>query len=277
MAYRKWTIGGLTPSWVEPDFIDDRENNTLTLKCMAGYDETGADPMVEVEAFDALTSEKINNDSLLNGGTKLQVRGQIVTVTATNEEGTETKTWERCAIRKVKVNLDSYYNEDNVGSIIEYELVITYQTQGGPGGTVYYPNYDEHDNFEYYMWTDKTNPVGQHDAYGNEFGYIKIVEPQNVARVEIRGSGDCGETGTDCWVEVNGVRKFWHYTDIGDKKLFEGNNLAVGEETLSWDLDTPTTEIIIETSIHTEDAVAHPCDVNKGCWARWIRVFYASE
>jgi len=277
MAYKTWVIGGLTPSWVEPDFKDNRDTNTLTLKCAAMYDVTGTDPIDEIESFDALASEKISNDSCLNGGTKLQVRGQVITVTATNEGSSETKTWTRCAIKKVEITLDSFYNEDNPGSIIEYELLITYQTQGGPGGSVYYPSYADHSNFLYYMWTDKTNPAVDHDAYGNELGYIEITEPEDVAIVEVRGSGDCGETSTDCWIEVNGVRKHWKYTDQGDKKLFDGNNLAVGEETLSWVLDTPTTLIVLETSTHTGAVVAHPCDVNKGCWLRWIRTIYAAE
>ena len=213
----------------------------------------------------------------MNGGSKLQPLGQIITVTATNEAETETKTWTKCAIRKVKVNLDSYYNEDNPGSSIEYELVIQYQTQGGPGGSVYYPSYADHTNFVYYMWTDMTNPVGEHAAYGNELGYIVISEPQNVARVEVHGSGDCGETATDCWIECNGVRKFWKYTDSGDKKMFPGNNLEVGEETLSWDLDPPTDEIILQSSIHVDDSGAGSCDLNKGCWLRWIRNLYAPE
>jgi hypothetical protein len=270
MAYRKWTIGGLTPSWVEPDFIDDRENNTLTLKCMAGYDETSADPMVEVEAFDALTSEKINNDPLLNGGTKLQVRGQIVTVTATNEEGTETKTWERCAIRKVKVNLDSYYNEDNIGSIIEYELVITYQTQGDAAGFVYYPDYSDYSNIEFYMTTDKSDPGVV--VYGEELGWMKITETQNVRRVETLASACVGNDTYPATLNINGEVLPFHYSH---DENFACNTLPHGFEVVGCDLDPPTNVITIQSANHVNPF--NTCDNNRGAWLKWVRVVYASD
>lgn len=272
MAYKNWTIGGLTPSWVEPNFTDDRDTRTLTLKCAAMYDITGDDPIDEIEAFDALASEKINNDGLLNGGSKLQIQGQIITVTATNADSTETMTWTRCAIRKVKVNLDSYYNEDNPGSVIQYELIISYQTQGDAGGFVYYPSYDDYDNITYYMWTTMDNTGAAPGILGSEIGYLQIVEPQNVRRIEVYGSACCSPAATPAYLEVNGVKQYWHYTH---DMMASGDNLTSGYEKLTFDLETPTTTLTLQTGAHTYPS--DTCSTNMGCWLQWIRVFYATE
>jgi len=267
MAYINWTIGGLTPSWVEPDFIDDRDTRTLTLKCTAAYDVTGADPIDEIESFDALASEKINNDGLLNGGSKLQVLGQIVTVTATNADSTETKTWTRCAIRKVKVNLDSYYNEDNPGSVIQYELVISYQTQGDAGAIVYYPNYDDYSNIEFYMTTDKSDPGVP--VYGEELGWMKITETQNIRRVETLASACVGNDTYPSTLNINGEIIPFHYSH---DENFACNTLPHGFEVLSCDLDTPTTEVIIQSANHVNPF--DNCDNNRGAWLKWVRLIF---
>jgi len=269
MAYKTWVIGGLTPSWVEPDFKDNRDTNTLTLKCAAMYDVTGTDPIDEIESFDALASEKISNDSLLNGGTKLQVRGQVITVTATNEGSSETKTWTRCAIKKVEITLDSFYNEDNPGSIIEYELIISYQTQGGPGGSVYYPSYDDYDNTTYYMWTTMDNTGAAPGIVGSEIGYLQITEPQNVIRVEVYGSACCSPSATPAYLEVNGVKQYWHYTH---DMMASGDSLPSGYEKLTFELATPATVVTLETGDHIYPS--DTCSTNMGCWLQWVRVVY---
>lgn len=279
MTYTIWNIGGLTPSWVEPDFKDDRKNRMLTLKCAAIFEEVGADPLTETNQFDAMASEDITNEQLLNGGSNLQVSpgGSIFEVTRTSSDGNNTQTWPRCALEKVEVPEDSSYMEGEQGSVIEYELVIHYETSGVGGSLVFTPDYSKYDEIEYYLFSDKTNPVdhgfvqnSDSPAYGNELGWMKITVPKNVRKVEVYGCGDCGTNGTDCWIEVNGEKRYWKYTDIGDKQDYPGNILKVGFQKFTWNLTIPTPEIILCTSRHI-----HPtgtCENNKGCWLQWIRL-----
>jgi hypothetical protein len=270
MAYRKWTIGGITPTWVEPDFEDDRDNKTLKLKCAAIYDETNQDPIEEIDAFDALASDKIHNDGLLNGGTKLQVQGQIITVTATNEDETETRTWNRCSLKRIVVALDSYYDEDVEGSVIEYELVITYQTQGDPGGIVYYPDYQEHDNIEFYMTTDKSDPGVA--VYGEELGWMQITETQNVQRVETLASACVGNDTYPATLNINGEIFPFH---CSHDENFACNTLPHDFEIVTCELDTPTNVITIQSANHVNPF--DTCDNNRGAWLKWVRLIFASE
>ena len=254
-----WNIGGLTPSWVEPDFKHDKENKTLTLKCAAIYDVIGEDPITEIESFDAISSERIFTNDLANGGTNLQVtNGQIITVTASNLLGNKIKTWDRCALQSVNVNLDSFYNEANPGSVIEYELVIKYALRVGGGVSIYTPPYNN-SNIEYYFWY---NPATGEKAVweginaGTEIGHMTITEAKNVRRVEIYGGGDC--VGPNCYIECNGIRQYWHYGED------ETDNFPILEQ-FTWDLETPTNVIILNTGTHWENT-------NYGAYLGWVRL-----
>jgi hypothetical protein len=269
MAYHTWLIGGLTPSWVEPVFKDDRPNNTLTLKCAAIAEELDADPITEIEAFDALTSQYINNTPLLNGGTKLQVgNGEIITVTASNAAATSTKTWTNCAIQRVIVDLDNFYDEDNDGSIIEYELVIQYEAESPNTVKVYTPPFTNplYTNMEYYYLYDPGPPeVKTEDTSalnGTELGWMQITETSNVKRVEVYGCG-CDVPGSKIY--VNDVEQIWHYGEDPSNPV----GLSTGTEKFTWDLDTPTNVITIKTTIHTLEA-----GENYGAWLQWIKLIF---
>ena len=267
MGYATWTIGSEVIPHVREAKIDTTEG-TITLSCSAlnWNIKTGdSDPRDEIARIQSLTSQYINNEPLLNGGTKLQVGGisQILTVT----DGTDTYT--RCALEPVQIQEDHKSTKR-----IDYELIIHYELSGSGGSFVYTPDYTQYPNILYYMWTDLSNPATTHPAYGNELGHITITETKNVKRVEVYGSGDCGETTSDCWIELNGDRRYWKYTDAGDKKLFPANNLEVGEEKHTWILDSPTNSLVFETSTHVYDGDVGDCDLNKGCWLRWIKVVY---
>lgn len=264
MAYTNWVINGLTPSWVEPDFTDDRENRKLVLKCAAIYDETGNDPVNEIDSFNDISSEKINNRPLLNGGSKLQVKnGQIFSVT----DGVNT--WTKCALHRVNVTLDSYYSGAQPGSVIEYELTIEYETSGPGGSYVYTPPFNkaEYTNIEYYYFYDpgppevKSSGSSQGDLDGTEIGWMQITETKNVKRVELYGCG-CDIPGSKIY--VNDVEQIWHYGEIPGT-----DGLASGNEKLVWDLETPTTVITIKTTTHTLSPWA-----NYGAWLQWVRVIY---
>lgn len=264
MAYKTWSIGGITPSWVEPTFTDDPENRTLTLRCAAIADELGDDPITEIDSLQAISSQNINNEQLLAGGSKLQVgRGDnIITVVAVSGDGSDIRTWQRCALKKVKVDLDSYYLEEAEGSHIEYELVIIYETDSPGGSFVYTPDYDKYPNADYYFWynpvtEEKTAWGGQN--VGTELGYMEITEAQNVIRVEVYGCGD--GVGDDYYIECNGEKQYWHYGETIE------DNVPLLEKFI-FNLDSPTTTVILNSGMHVEGGA------NFGCYLAWVRVVY---
>lgn len=275
MAYKNWVINGLTPSWVEPVFEDDPDSRTLTLKCAAISDRLDADPITEIDAFQAITSEKISNDSLLNGGSKLLVGpgGHTFSVTAASGDGSDVRTWPKCALKQVKKSLDSSYQEDNNRSVIQYELVICYETYGVGGVDVYRPDYNEYPEITYHLYSDQTNPAdpASHQGFGKEIGHMVITKTENIRRVEVSGCGDCAIDQTDCWLEVNGEKQYWHFTNSGDKMNFPTNVLPIGSEKLNFILDPPSNVITLQTSQHINPD--NTCANNKGCWPDKIRLF----
>lgn len=255
MAYVNWVIGGLTPSWVEPDFNDDRENHKLTLKCAAIRDRIGVDPVTELDQFNNISSEGITNTSLENGGTNLQVTdGQIISVTA------DETTWDRCALHAVNVQTDDGYNGDNPGSVLEYELVIEYEVRKGGGVFIFTPPLHEYTEIEYYIWTDKTNDLAG-PWLGNEFGWMKFTLPKPVKAITFYGSA-CLLPATIFVPGSNEGRREWTSSHDDNK------NLPDQEQKFTFDPATAPSTIIAYTSDHLIG------DINHGCWAKWIRVEY---
>ena len=86
MGYGDWTIGGKVPSVIEgfernPANAAGNTDSTITFHCVADARVLGVDPRIEIEAFNAMSCQIINNDQLLNGGSKLQVQGgDIITM-----------------------------------------------------------------------------------------------------------------------------------------------------------------------------------------------------
>lgn len=270
MAYVTWSIGGLTPSWVEPDFKHDPQARTLTLKCAAIADEIDADPMTEIEAFQAITSERINNAERENGGTHLNVgpNDHIISVTA------DSTTWSRCALRRIVVQLDSYYVDDNAGSMIEYDLVIEYEESVAGGFTIYTPDppsgYHNYTNIEYYEWYYdsgggvwvKANASSSSGAYGTEIGWMKITEPRAVKSITFYGSACTLPASIYVTDSIEGSREWIYSHDDNTNQPFQ-------EQKFTFDPATAPTEIIAYTDGHDPDD-----DPNHGAWMQWIRVEY---
>ena len=263
-SYDGWIVGGVTIPHVREVNINQKEK-VITLSCSALKENilTGDDdPRDEIARLEALQSQFINNDPLLNNGTKLQIgpADHIITVTD------DTNTWSRCALEEIEIR------EDNKSTKrIDYELVIHYQTEGTGGVDVYTPDFDEYDEIDYYLYSDQTNPGSPGENYGKELGYMVITSTSTIWKVEVLGTGDCATSSTDCWLEVNGQREYWHYTNSGDKMAFPTNTLPIGTETLEYILDTPSSTITLQTSSHI--APDNTCDNNKGCWPTRIRLY----
>jgi hypothetical protein len=257
MAYDAWTLGGITVPHVR-EVNNNTKEGIITLSCSALNTNilTGdTDVRDEIARFQALTSQYVNNDSLLNGGSKLQPSGDIITVT----DGTDTYT--RCAVERVEI-------KENHKSVkrIDYDIIIHYQLTGKGASIVYTAPYNKAEyssTVEYYYFYDpatgiKTSGESEGDLNGTEIGWMQITLPSgtNVKKVTIRGCG-CELPAT---IYVNDVGQLWHYGEVPDT-----GGIATGIEPLEWDLATPTNVITIHTSIHT-------LADNHGAWPEYVKL-----
>lgn len=264
MVHETWVVGGITVPHVREASINQSEC-TITLSCSAlnwNIVSPNTDVRDEIAAFEAIASEHVNNEKLLNGGTKLQVgNGEIITVT----DGTDT--YSRCALERIQIN------EDKVSTKrIDYELVIHYELDAPGGSAVYTPDYREYSNIEYYCWTDKGSEFPTHFAQGNEIGWMEITETSNVVAVEVYGSACAAFASYPNWIDCNGEKRYWHYShDEGDWGP-EDNTLPYGWEKLRWEI-TPSTTVILQTSTHDSSDREHPEEWT-GCWLQWVRLIF---
>lgn len=262
MAYDSWVIGGVTPKWIiDVDPAPNLCNGQFTIHCMADgpFDLSGADPRTEIAQFEAMMVQTATNKPLLNGGTKLQIQnGDYITVT----DGINT--WTKAAIVDVK------YTPDLMSQVrMFFDITIMIELSGPSGSTIYQPDYSDYPNIDYYFFYEagppavKTRlsslPPPYDSVVGTEIGYMEITETQNVTRVEVYGCGDV----LPCYIECNGVRQYWHYGED------PGGINAPQNEKLTWDLETPTTTIILNSSDHAADGTP-----NKGCYLAYVRVIY---
>lgn len=261
MAYNNWSVGGVSVPHVRT-MKNDVKSAKITLSCSAldfNILSGDTDPRDEIARFEALVCQYITNNTLLNGGTKLQIgSGDYITVT----DGTDT--WTKCALEEIQISEDK-----KSLTRIDYDLVISYEKAATSGGSVVYvPPYNEYDNIDMYMSSDK---AAWDCAYNNcsEIGYMQIVEQTNVKRVEIYGSACCGSEEFPNWIEMNGERVYWHYCqDV----TWVGNELPFGWEKIIWNLDTPTDTIELQTSNHVSPAA--DLEDNLGCWLQYVRLVY---
>jgi hypothetical protein len=270
MAYGDWTIGGLVPCNIESVEKDpptpSNTDPTITFHCVADYDLLNADPRTEIALFDAMACQIINNDQLLNGGSKLQVQGgNIITIVESAPTGDITYT---AAIESVKIIEDSMSDD-----AIWYDIVAHYETSGKSSSFVYIPPYWSYSNMTYSNGTDGSNPSNSAEWAGNELGIINITETKKVREVQVRGSA----CTLPAWIEINGQRQSWDVChDVGE----DPTNLSgkQGVQTLTFNDFDPSTAVNIHTSNHVAPWYPTPSQPNtlmdRGCWLLRIRVIY---
>lgn len=266
MVHANWVVGGVTLNHVITAEINPQEGK-IVLKCSAlnwNIVSPDTDTRDEIAELQALSSQYITNEPLLNGGTKLQIgNGQYLVVT----DGTDT--YSKCALERIVISENKVADKR-----IDYDLTIHYELSGAGGGYVYTPNFDtKYTNIEYYCWSDKSSDYPTHFAQGNEIGWMKITETRNIVKVEVYGSACAAFTLYPNWLDVNGEKQYWHYShDEGDWGS-SVNTLPYGWEKLTFNLDTPTTEVILYTPTHLSSDGAHPEEWT-GCWLQWIKVTF---
>jgi hypothetical protein len=255
MAYDEWEINGLTPSWIiDIDPQPTKATTQFTIKCRAHHELLdGADPRTEISLFEDMISQTVNNDSLINGGTKLMVgNGDYITLT----DGVTT--WERAAVVDVK------YNPDLMSTKwMDYDIIIEAELPGGAGVIIYTPPYDAYPNIDYYFYYQPGPPeVFEQESgalQGTEIGFMEITEDISVDSVEVYGCG-CELPAT---LNVNGEVQSWHYGEI------LGTPYAEGAERLIFDDFTASDVITMKTSDHAPPPAYLP---NHGAWLQWVKL-----
>lgn len=105
--------------------------------------------------------------------------------------------------------------------------------------------------------------------YGSEIGYMLITEDRLVKLVELAGSA-CNIPTDGAWVEVNGIRQYWHYSHDHQ----EGDTGVDGFEVLTFQLQEPSTIIEIKTSTHKPPAPSNTAADNSGCKLQYVKLVY---
>lgn len=104
----------------------------------------------------------------------------------------------------------------------------------------------------------------------SEIGKMTIKENIPVRLVEIAGSA-CNIPEDGAWIEVNGVRHYWHYSHDHQ----EGDTGNDGLEVLTFQLQEPTDTIEIKTSTHKPPGSStNTAADNSGSMIQYIKVIY---
>ena len=105
--------------------------------------------------------------------------------------------------------------------------------------------------------------------YGSEIGYMLIQEERPVKEVQLAGSA-CNIPQDGAWVEVNGVRQYWHYSHDHN----EGDTGEDGIELLTFQLPEASKTIEIKTSRHDPPSSNITAETNSGCKLVYLRLVY---
>lgn len=252
--YESWVVGGKTvPHVREVDKNPDEGIITLSCSALNWNIATGdSDVRDEIAYFEAMTSQYINNNPLLNGGTDLQIgNGQIITVT----DGKDT--WNTCALKQIEIKEDQASKNR-----IDYDLIIYYEIEGSGGNYIYLADNGYNGDYTNIVCYQASTKAGSPCTTCTNFGWLEITETSNVRRVEIYGSAYRSYDASLAWIECNGDRQYWAYNVEGD--------LPAGFEKLVWDI-TPGKTITLQTSNHVSPFTTTN---GLGCWLQWIKVIY---
>ena len=268
LAYGKWTVNGITPSWIV-SLDRDAPNRKLTFHCAAAYDNLNADPRTEIRIYENMVCTIVHNDLLLNGGSKLQVAGgDVVTLI---EKDTPFGDISYTAALEALV----YTEDDMSDDMILFDLVFDYEISGAGAAFVYTPSYYGYSNItQYYEWYylvngvwTKANTDSSSGAYGTEIGFMQIVETKQVKKVEVYGSA-CRLPGA---ITIDGSiegTQDWNYYHDPDPGSNQPPNQPFQKLTFNFAPGSYPTVLTLHTTEH------HGDDPNHGCWLKWIKVTY---
>lgn len=276
LAYDNWTIDDITVPHVR-SYKHDKNSRTITLNCSALIENTTPlDVRTEIEGFEAIACDTINNTQLIQGGSCLEVCNCDPVLVSDGEDA-----W-------VGALLQPVVNEHKTShKRLDYDLIIIYETVGmninyavdpeatedetplssDLGSKRYYNNCfpgigaTVPDNLIYWQYTDTSETDG---ASGTGIGKVTITETRNVKQVKISG---CGYV-YPAWIEVNGVRQNWIQYTLNNPDC--GYSNPIGFEVLTFDI-TPSMVVSIQTSTRIKGGAK--CD-DHGSYISYIEVVF---
>ncbi|MBZ2167016.1 hypothetical protein [Methanobacterium spitsbergense] len=142
--YDNWLINGVHPKWI---VSVDKKLPKITLHCASQPGPEFEDAQDEIELFEQIACNTINNKPLINGGTDLQtsIDGKVVTIT----DGIHT--WDG-AIEYTVPTID-----DTSETLVKWDMVIYVQLESASSKlpySIYRPDFRLYGNIEYEPWTD---------------------------------------------------------------------------------------------------------------------------
>lgn len=184
----------------------DRASGKITLNCYTLGDNLN-DPRVIVSGWKEYEALDVTRNVGVGGHVIVQT-SKVQTKYLTN------------AIQNFRAVLSNVsFKEDEIS-----DKVIFFDLEFVIGDTVFidkygikYPIGEYYDNIVYSEYLDNLTDTSR--QLGRYFGQVTIVEAYPITRVDIYG----GAYIYPSWVEVNGVRKYWHYSydDRIEKLIFQ--------------------------------------------------------
>lgn len=254
-GYNNWVVGGITVPHVR-EVSHNTQEGIIELQCSAISENIlpgDSDVRDEIAYFQALSSQFITNEPLLNGGSKLQIgTGQFIVVTDGNDS------WNKCALGRIEIKEDSVSEKR-----IDYALKIHYEMEGAGAIYIYLADKGYCGDFSNIVCYQASTKAGSVCTTCTNWGWLEITELADVARVELYGCAYRSYDVTPAWIECNGDRQYWSYNAEGD--------LDIGFEKLVWDLDIPVKVIELQTSNHVSPFTSGN---GLGAWVQWIKVIF---
>jgi hypothetical protein len=239
-VYNIWTFtdkdGNVyIPRWIVS--VDDSQFPKITLHCASSndliiYDERFPNPRDEIEMWNKLSCNNINETILSGGGTDVQgsLDGQILTIS----EGSNT--W-RGAIYPISSTPD-----DTADNFIEYDIIIQVAINT-ENSTIYQPDLRNYANIAYNAYNGGTVTGIVDLELGSKIGSMTIIEQDLVKQINVTGYA-ANIPSSGAWLNINGVVMYWDCShdhlpgDVGDE----------GIQTLEFILVTPSNILNFSTS-----------------------------
>jgi len=221
MAYEYWMFNNIPIEKVIKSNYNV-SNGTITLTCFADCDGIN-DCRTVIAGWRMYESLEKSRTKSMGGTTNLQTSRAgtfLLTNALQNFEA---------VLTKVTSTIDEYFN-DEIKPLLIFDLEFTV------GNVVFYDLYGKkylpdtvYTNLDYKPYLDSTDEGVT--TLGEDLGQVIITETKPSSHLNIYGYA----ASLPSYVEVNGVRKYWHYTG------------SDGVEKLIWDLPANTTVITIRS------------------------------
>lgn len=239
----------------------ERDKPKLVVHCKSHPDEQFSNPEDEVKIFEDLVANTVNNDSIMNGSTDLQISndGEIIEVI-----------WQGETYNGVISEVSSTPDESRNNTVL-YDLTVILELDNASNFEIFVPDLRDYPGFSYNPYNGGADNEIIDPRVGSLLGAATILLQRPVKRIEVTGNA-ANIPPNGAWLCINGVTKGW--------KVSSGENLpgdigVNGIETLVFDLNFPATVINISTSEQDYPLTSGNTATNQsGALITQIKVYY---